>query len=414
LHMFVLLTRASLYASFFLLKLPYWDWSLESDTWTSSPAWERLGGSKSNEVLSGKYWKGWTVSLPRKFSVRRQFTVGQDVFDERLESRENLDAVVQMGGSISFQQFASYVLLLSYPISDSGHTLYNSAFREQTLGLTREFILPTFIDRYLEAVHGGPHIAIGGIMGDGMYSPGDPAFFLHHGFVDKIYADWQRQGGGNTFGGLHRGETTRTSEMMSEERWRRTVKTILTDLTPCVVYRSPSRGLPKIDISGKELLTERIEAANIARHEGAGLPNSTALTPIKFSSLPEKRECQADAVASKILSPKLYKRRVLHSAVEELFLKNAARLFSKLPEANLEVFCQTRRTVVAKVGRLLPKDLREPVKTVKMTNEQIVLEGKREQIALQSGKRLPGDVDDTDVEEEEANTGGCARERTST
>lgn len=44
----------------------------------------------------------------------------------------------------------------------------------------------------LESYHGSPHVQIGGEMG-GMGSPADPLFWLHHCFIDKIFADWEAQ-----------------------------------------------------------------------------------------------------------------------------------------------------------------------------------------------------------------------------
>ncbi|KAI0133933.1 hypothetical protein BJ170DRAFT_690262 [Xylariales sp. AK1849] len=42
---------------------------------------------------------------------------------------------------------------------------------------------------------GSPHIsghaAVGGIMLDGTLSPGDPVFYLHHSWLDKLWWDWQ-------------------------------------------------------------------------------------------------------------------------------------------------------------------------------------------------------------------------------
>ena len=40
------------------------------------------------------------------------------------------------------------------------------------------------------AVHGGTHNAVGGNMA-GSSSPTDPLFWLHHSFMDKLWADWQ-------------------------------------------------------------------------------------------------------------------------------------------------------------------------------------------------------------------------------
>jgi tyrosinase len=38
------------------------------------------------------------------------------------------------------------------------------------------------------------HIALAMMDGNSITSPGDPLFFMHHGFVDKMWWDWQAQG----------------------------------------------------------------------------------------------------------------------------------------------------------------------------------------------------------------------------
>lgn len=41
-------------------------------------------------------------------------------------------------------------------------------------------------------IHGGGHFTIGGDpAGDAFISPSDPAFWLHHGQVDRVYWIWQ-------------------------------------------------------------------------------------------------------------------------------------------------------------------------------------------------------------------------------
>lgn len=40
-------------------------------------------------------------------------------------------------------------------------------------------------------VHGGGHYTIGGDPGGDLFtSPGDPAFYLHHGQVDRLWTMW--------------------------------------------------------------------------------------------------------------------------------------------------------------------------------------------------------------------------------
>ncbi|ETS86011.1 hypothetical protein PFICI_04036 [Pestalotiopsis fici W106-1] len=42
-----------------------------------------------------------------------------------------------------------------------------------------------------KSTHKGIHTAVGGLMGDKDTSPGDPIFFLHHNYVDRIWWQWQ-------------------------------------------------------------------------------------------------------------------------------------------------------------------------------------------------------------------------------
>jgi len=48
---------------------------------------------------------------------------------------------------------------------------------------------PTFSDS-LQNTHGLPHVAVGGLMGT-HFSPIDPAFFVHHSNVDRLWSIWQ-------------------------------------------------------------------------------------------------------------------------------------------------------------------------------------------------------------------------------
>ncbi|KAK0391997.1 hypothetical protein NLU13_1495 [Sarocladium strictum] len=47
----------------------------------------------------------------------------------------------------------------------------------------------------LDGIYTGPHLyghmALAMMDGDSITSPGDPLFIMHHGFVDKMWADWQ-------------------------------------------------------------------------------------------------------------------------------------------------------------------------------------------------------------------------------
>ncbi|KAK4224228.1 hypothetical protein QBC38DRAFT_511896 [Podospora fimiseda] len=54
--------------------------------------------------------------------------------------------------------------------------------------------------------HGGMHYAIGGDPGGDLFtSPGDPAFWVHHGQMDSVWAIWQALGGSSRYTSLGTG-----------------------------------------------------------------------------------------------------------------------------------------------------------------------------------------------------------------
>ena len=54
----------------------------------------------------------------------------------------------------------------------------------------------TQIDVPATGVHGSGHLQIGGVANDVFISPADPAFWLHHGMLDRVWAMWQFLGRG--------------------------------------------------------------------------------------------------------------------------------------------------------------------------------------------------------------------------
>lgn len=63
--------------------------------------------------------------------------------------------------------------------------------RSNILNLYKEPDYIAFSDD-LETYHGDIHMHVGGTMRNPNGSPADPVFFLHHGYVDKIWRDWQK------------------------------------------------------------------------------------------------------------------------------------------------------------------------------------------------------------------------------
>jgi tyrosinase len=82
----------------------------------------------------------------------------------------------------------------------------------------------------IEGPHGWVHGAVGGTMG-GSTSPADPLFWLHHGFIDKLWADWQAANPGAAFNPPNVGETLLPAPIMT-----RRVSQVLSTRTLGYVY----------------------------------------------------------------------------------------------------------------------------------------------------------------------------------
>jgi hypothetical protein len=134
------------------IAIPYWDWAHDSQAPHLSPIWRNdwFGGNgrrSDNCVVNGPF-RNWRPLYPQPHCLRRNWDRGNSI--SPFHSPEAIEEIVQDPNK-SFDEF-----------------------RDE-----------------LEAVpHGRVHTSIGGDM-EGMSSPNDPLFLLHHAFVDKIWADWQ-------------------------------------------------------------------------------------------------------------------------------------------------------------------------------------------------------------------------------
>jgi len=132
------------------VTLPYWDWSAHSQHPERAPVWgdNAFGGNGMGPAscVVASAFKAYKPRYPVESCLKRSFSGGTTIAD--LPSAEELRTVLN--------QSATY---------DS-------------------------MRRAIEGSQGSVHIYIGGHMAT-MYAPNDPLFFLHHAFVDKLWADWQ-------------------------------------------------------------------------------------------------------------------------------------------------------------------------------------------------------------------------------
>ncbi|CAL9348004.1 tyrosinase family protein [Streptomyces sp. enrichment culture] len=176
------------------VTLPYWDWT--TDHGADSPLWEEefMGGDGrpgDRRVMTGPFARdnGW---------VLRNSVV--PVGDEHPSlnghyTQDDRDFLVRELGSLipelpTPEELADTMALTVYDCPPWNYTSGSEApyesFRNHLEGYAK---FPW--EAHLGKLHGAGHTWVGGHM---LYigSPNDPVFFLHHCFIDKIWADWMQ------------------------------------------------------------------------------------------------------------------------------------------------------------------------------------------------------------------------------
>ncbi|KAK4112451.1 tyrosinase-like protein [Canariomyces notabilis] len=176
--------------------LPYWDWGFDAESPRDSPVFD---GSDTSLGSDGEFvpHPGLEILFPG--------------------ATEPIVLAPGTGGGCVFAgPFANFTIRLG-PISQPDPTADNSrclkrdmnadsikrfaSFRNTTDLIVQSQTIqsfqttmegdPRFVPGSL-GVHGGGHFAIGGDPGsDPFISPGDPAFYLHHSQIDRVYWIWQ-------------------------------------------------------------------------------------------------------------------------------------------------------------------------------------------------------------------------------
>ncbi|GAA2258980.1 MULTISPECIES: tyrosinase MelC2 [Kitasatospora] len=147
------------------VTLPYWDWT--ADRTTTSSIWgpDFLGGngrSSDGQVTTGPFaYSGgkWTLAVRPDSRNYLRRSLGSAV--AALPTKAEAESVLAM----------STYDMAPWNSSSDGFRNHLEGWRGVNL-------------------HNRVHVWIGGHMATGM-SPNDPAFWLHHCFIDKLWAEWQ-------------------------------------------------------------------------------------------------------------------------------------------------------------------------------------------------------------------------------
>ncbi|MGF1427992.1 tyrosinase MelC2 [Kitasatospora sp. LaBMicrA B282] len=147
------------------VTLPYWDWTADRTPDASLWGPDLLGGdgrSSDGQVTTGPFafaTGNWTLTVApdsRTYLARALGAAGGD-----LPSKADVDTVLG---------------LTPYDAAPFNST--SDGFRNNVEG----WVGPN--------LHNRVHVWIGGQMSSGM-SPNDPVFWLHHCFIDRLWAGWQ-------------------------------------------------------------------------------------------------------------------------------------------------------------------------------------------------------------------------------
>lgn len=147
------------------VALPYWDWTVDRTPGASLWAADFLGGTgrgRDGQVMDGPF----------------AFASGRWAVNVRIDGRRYLRRSLGSGGvQLPTRAEVNSVLAMS-PYDAAPWNSASDGFRNHLEGWRGVNL------------HNRVHVWVGGQMGSGV-SPNDPVFWLHHAFIDRLWADWQ-------------------------------------------------------------------------------------------------------------------------------------------------------------------------------------------------------------------------------
>lgn len=335
------------------VSIPYWDWStVNADFKRDSRLWNRYGGAQDGQPIPNPPFRNWNTRVPNQHNILRGFNTGDDhSSDVWFVDRANLDVLISNTG----QSFATFA-------------------------------------EYLEGVHNTPHVAIGqdvGDMNNFFSSPNDPVFYSHHAFIDKTWREWQTNGAGNRFGGVHRGAQATLDQPMMP--WGRTVRQILEGISDCVTYAESSERPPRATpvTAARMVVQPSLLNSSLLRQvvqEAASTP-----VPVKLDTYGDKREAQKEVAQTKIEKPEEYRQKCL-AANDVMNAMDAACVKAGFPRDMID---RVRKSYEA-LKLLTGVNVKDAPIVAQASAEDIKQEGEQQARSLQSG-RAPARTDDSDV-----------------
>jgi len=189
--------------------MPYWEWGLDVNNPAASPVFD---GSATSLGGNGQYFPHSGLILAEPLSTTALIPLPAGSGGGCVTTGPFANMVVNIGAQALAQYGTTVPYAAADPLGDGNQRClkrdlnagvakrYNTFYNTTSLILNRNNIEqfqahmqadPRYVHGEL-GIHGGGHFIIGGDPGgDPFISPGDPAFFLHHGQIDRVYWIWQ-------------------------------------------------------------------------------------------------------------------------------------------------------------------------------------------------------------------------------
>lgn len=159
--------------------LPYWDWAADA-AGTASPLWAATAmGGTGNPVTTGPF--RFDAADPASWRVRIRGTAGGGLATADRGLRRALGAAGSAPDLPTTAEVADALLLPTFDAAD--WDVGSAGFRNRVEGWLAA------AGSTVPAMHNRVHVWIGGDMSPST-SPNDPAFYLNHCNVDRIWEGW--------------------------------------------------------------------------------------------------------------------------------------------------------------------------------------------------------------------------------
>ncbi|KAL2070879.1 hypothetical protein VTL71DRAFT_13905 [Oculimacula yallundae] len=167
---------------------PYWEWSLNEGNITAQAMFSGEVGSLGGNGFSIPHGPtNITVpSMPPRFSIVAAGTGGGCIKDGPFAGINATMGPLGPPFSDTSFDFKSYCVTRDFRPA----LLMADANYAKVVATVASPDFDSFSDG-LDPLHAAGHTSIGGLQGDLFVSDADPAFYLHHGQVDRLWAVWQ-------------------------------------------------------------------------------------------------------------------------------------------------------------------------------------------------------------------------------